>query len=212
MLLKPVTESVFDIFITNIVTFVDALMEAKADTKNISVVLIKEARQFQKTITHGQKLLDELITWAGKKPISGKDIFKLYDTFGFPLELTKEILEENGLAVDVKWFEQEMEAQQERSRAWSKDMFKQWIDRASHLQGITPTIFVGYETLESDGMKLLKDFEVGWQRILVFDKTPFYAESWGQMWDTGVVVLDDSTKVSVIQVQKYNWIFLHFVR
>ena len=211
MLLKPVAESVFDVFVTNIVTFVDALMETKADTKNISVVLIKEARQFQKTIAHGQKLLDELIVWASKKAISGKDIFKLYDTFGFPLELTKEILEENGLSVDVQWFEQEMEAQQERSRAWSKDMFKQWTDRASHLQGIAPTIFVGYEILESDGMKLLKDFEVQWQRILVFDQTPFYAESGGQIWDRGVIELDDGTEVNVVQVQKYNGIFLHFV-
>jgi alanyl-tRNA synthetase len=175
------------------------------------VVLIKEARQFQKTIAHGQKLLDELIKWANKKTISGKDIFKLYDTFGFPLELTKEILEENGLSVDVKWFEKEMEAQQERSRAWSKDMFKQWIDRASYLQGIAPTKFVGYETLESDGMKLLKDFEVQWQRVLVFDITPFYAESGGQIWDRGIVTLDDDTEVNIVQVQKYNWIFLHFV-
>jgi len=211
MLLKSVSEEVFDAFITTIVTFVDGLMEAKANTKNISAVLIKEIHQFQKTIANWQKLLDELIKWADKKTISGKDIFKLYDTFGFPLELTKEIVEEKGLALDVKWFEKEMEAQQERSRAWSKDMFKQWIDRASHLQWIPPTKFVWYEMLESDGMKLLKDFEIQWQRILVFDTTPFYAESGGQMWDRGVVVLDDGKEVNVIQVQKYNGIFLHFV-
>ena len=94
MLLKPVTEEVFDIFVTTMVTFVDALMESKADTKNVSTVLIKEIRQFQKTINNGQKLLDELIASAKKKTILGKDIFKLYDTFGFPLELTKEILQE----------------------------------------------------------------------------------------------------------------------
>lgn len=212
MLLKPVDQAIFDAFVTTIVTFVDGLTEAKADTKHISVVLIKETRQFQKTIAHGQKLLDELIKWANKKTISGKDIFKLYDTFGFPLELTKEILEENGLSVDVKWFEKEMEAQQERSRAWSKDMFKQWVDRASYLQGIPPTKFLGYETLESDDIKLLKDFDVSWQRILVFDSTPFYAESGGQIWDRGVVTLDNGDEVNIVQVQKYNWIFLHFVQ
>jgi alanyl-tRNA synthetase len=81
MLLKSVPEDVFDTFITTIVTFVDALTQAKANTKNISVVVIKEARQFQKTIAHGQKLLDELIKLTNKKTISGKDIFKLYDTF-----------------------------------------------------------------------------------------------------------------------------------
>lgn len=211
MLLKPVSEEVFDSFVTTIVTFVDALMETKANTKSISTVLIKETHQFQKTITHGQKLLDELIKWASKKTILGKDIFKLYDTFGFPLELTKEILEEHGLSVDVQWFEKEMEAQQERSRAWSKDMFKQWIDRASYLQWIPPTKFIGYETMESDDIQLLKDFEVWWQRILVFDSTPFYAESWGQIWDRGVITLDGGKKVNIVQVQKYNWIFLHFV-
>ncbi len=211
MLLKPVAEDVFDAFVTTIVTFVDALMQAKANVKNISATLIKETRQFQKTIAHGQKLLDEIIKWATKKTISWKDIFKLYDTFWFPLELTKEIVEEHWLSLDAKWFEKEMEAQQERSRAWSKDMFKQWIDWASHLQWIPPTVFVGYETLESDGMKLLKDFEIQWQRILVFDKSPFYAESGGQADDTWIIELDDGKEVNVVQVQKYNWIFLHFV-
>jgi alanyl-tRNA synthetase len=173
--------------------------------------LIKEAHQFQKTIAHGQKLLDELIQWTNKKSITGKDIFKLYDTFGFPLELTREIALEHWYKIDEQGFQKEMEAQQTRSRAWSKDMFKQWIDRASHLQWIPATTFVGYATLASDDMKLLKDFDVWWQRILVFDKTPFYAESWGQIWDRGVVVLDDGSQVNIVQVQKYNGIFLHFV-
>ena len=211
MLLKSVEETVFDSFITTMVTFVDALMETNADTKTISISLIKEIRQFQKTIIHGQKLLDELIKWAAKKTISWKDIFKLYDTFWFPLELTKEILEENGLSIDITWFEKEMEAQQERSRAWSKDMFKQWIDRASHLQWIPPTTFIGYDVMESEGMKLLKDFDVNGQKILIFDQTPFYADSWGQVWDRWIILLDNGRQVNVVQVQKYNGIFLHFV-
>ena len=81
MLLKPVSEDVFDSFVGTIVTFVDALMEAQTNTKNISIVVIKEAHQFQKTITNGQKLLDELIKSNTTKTISGPDIFKLYDTF-----------------------------------------------------------------------------------------------------------------------------------
>ncbi len=211
MLLKPVSQDVFDAFVTTMVTFVDALMETKADTKNISVILIKEAYQFQKTITHGQKLLDELIAWASNNTIFWKDIFKLYDTFGFPLELTKEIIEEQWLSLDLLWFEQEMTAQQQRSRAWSKDMFKQGIDWANYLQGIPPTTFLGYATLETDAVHVLKDFDIDWQRILVFDATPFYAESGGQIWDRWIVVLDDATQVNIVQVQKYNGIFLHFV-
>ncbi len=211
MLLKPVSEEIFDGFVTTIVTFVDGLMEANADTKNISTVLIKEARQFQKTIANGQKLLDDLIKSSKDKTIWGKDIFKLYDTFWFPLELTKEIVEEKWFALDIAWFEQEMEAQQERSRAGSKDMFKQWIDRASYLQWIPPTMFLWYEKLSADDMKLLKDFDVQWQRILIFEATPFYAESGGQAGDTWIIELDGGEKVNVVQVQKYNWIFLHFV-
>jgi alanyl-tRNA synthetase len=104
-----------------------------------------------------------------------------------------------------------MEAQQQRSRAWSKDMFKQWIDWASHLQWILPTKFLGYEKLLANDIVLLKDFNVQWQRILVFNATPFYAESGGQIWDRGVIVLDDGQEVTIVQVQKYNGIFLHFV-
>lgn len=211
MLLKPIDLDTFSGFITTMVTFVDALMETRADTKAAALVLIKEAQQFQKTISHGQKLLDELIAWAKKKTISGKDIFKLYDTFGFPLELTKEILWEKWLDVDVAWFEKEMEAQQERSRAGSKDMFKQWTDRASYTQGIPATKFVGYDSLQVEKTTLLKDFDVLWQRVLIFDSTPFYAESGGQVWDRGIIELDDGSRVRVIQVQKYNGIFLHFV-
>ncbi len=212
MLLKSVSEEVFDTFVGHIVKIVDDMFWEHTDTKSIVITLLKEAHQFQKTIAHGQKLLDELIKTAKKKTILGKDIFKLYDTFGFPLELTKEVLEEQGFVLDVKWFEKEMKAQQQRSRVWSKDMFKQGIDRASYVQWIPQTQFVWYEILEKDGIKILKDFEVGWQRVLIFDTTPFYAESGGQIWDRGTLVLDDWTQVKVIQVQKYNWFFLHFVK
>lgn len=212
LLLQPLTEKAFDEFIVTIVNLVDTLMDTHADVQNISSLLKKEVLQFQKTIAHGQKLLDELIVWAKNHSISGKDIFKLYDTFGFPLELTKEILEEKGLAIDVDGFQKEMEAQQERSRAWSKDMFKQWIDRANYLQWVAPTQFIWYDTLESTDVSVLKDFDIQWQRILIFDKTPFYAESWWQVGDSWTIVLADGSEVAVYQVQKYNWVFLHFVR
>ena len=90
-------------------------------------------------------------------------------------------------------------------------MFKQWIDRSTYLLWIPPTIFLGYNVFVSDDIHLLKDFDVQWQRILVFDATPFYAESWGQIWDRGVVLLDNGETVRIIQVQKYNGVFLHFV-
>jgi len=211
MLLKPLHEKDFDVFVSAMIVLVDRLMETNSSPTTIAAVVTKEVRQFQKTIRHGQKLLDELVAWVKKNPISGKDIFTLYDTFGFPLELTKEILEEQWLAVDMEWFEQEMKQQQARSREWSKDMFKQWIDRASYTHGIPATMFVWYDSLQVENINLLNDFDISWQRILIFDVTPFYAESWGQVWDIWVVELDNGERLRVIQVQKYNWIFLHFV-
>lgn len=212
MLLRSQADSLFEPFITDIVTFVDSLMEANANTKYITTVLIKEVRQFQKTIMHGQKLLDEVVASTTAGSVSGKDIFKLYDTFGFPLELTKEIVEEKWLQLDIAGFEKEMEEQQARSRAGSKDMFKQGVDWATYTQGIPQTIFIGYETLQGQDMQLLKDFEVNGQRVLIFDRTPFYAESGGQVGDTWTIVLDSGETVTVTLVQKYNWIFLHFVQ
>ena len=83
-----------------------------------------------------------------------------------------------------------MKAQQKRSRAGSKDMFTQGIDRSKYLEGTPATHFVGYENLRSKDIKLLKDFEVGEQRVLVFDKSPFYAESGGQTGDSGTLMLE----------------------
>ena len=146
-----------------------------------------------------------------KKIIGGEDAFKLYDTFGFPLELTKEIAAEKWYTVDEVGFEKAMEAQQERSRAGSKDMFKQWTDRSKYVEWVTATQFIGYDNLHSEEVKLLKDFEVNGQRILIFDKTPLYGESGGQMSDSGVVTLDSGEQLTIKEVKKYEWVFLHFV-
>jgi len=128
------------------------------------------------------------------------------------LELTREIAVEEWYKINENEFQKEMETQQQRSRAGSKDMFKQDIDWSTYVTDVPPTKFIWYKKLEVDTMKLLKDFEVGWQRILIFDQTPFYAESWGQIWDTWIIILDDGSQVNVVHVQKYNWVFLHFVK
>jgi alanyl-tRNA synthetase len=135
----------------------------------------------------------------------------LYDTFGFPIELTRELASEKWFQIDEDWFQKEMEQQQERSRKWSKDKFTIDVDRWKHVSGLPATKFVWYQTLESDQINLLKDFEVQWQRILVFDKTPFYAESGWQVGDKWMIELDNWEKVKVKEVKKYEWVFLHFV-
>jgi alanyl-tRNA synthetase len=142
-------------------------------------------------------------------------VFKLYDTYGFPVELTQEIAKSKGIEVDLQWFKKFMDQAKEQSRKATQNVFKRWIDWAKYLEWIPPTEFVWYENLELENPKLLKDFEIeiNWklQRVLVFDRTPFYAESWWQTWDKGEIILDDGKRLRVIDVQKYAGVFLHFV-
>lgn len=172
----------------------------------------KEIIQFQKTIANGEKLLKEICkSHADTKLLPGKEVFKLYDTCWFPVELTKELAQEEWFWIDYEWFEKEMHMQQERSREWSKDMFKVGVDRSTYVVGIKPTIFTGYTALEEDNMDLIKDFEVEGKRILIFKSTPFYAESWWQTGDTWVIILDSGEKVTVKEVKKYEGVVLHIV-
>ena len=169
-----------------------------------------ELSQFQKTIANWIKLLQQLID---KKPeiLDWKSVFMLYDTYGFPLELTREIAAENWIQLDENWFQKSMTQAREKSRQWSKEMFQKWIDRSKYLEWISTTEFIGYARLDLESPKLIKDFEVDGQRILIFDKTPFYAESGGQTGDKWKIILDDWTELDLIDVKKYEWVFLHFV-
>lgn len=177
----------------------------------ISKVIKDELNQFRKTIANGNKLLHQMIE---KKPaqLAGKDIFMLYDTYGFPVELTREIASEKGIKLDEEGFQRSLEEAREKSRQWTKEMFKKGIDRSKYLDGVQPTKFIGYDETNSESQKLIKDFEVEGQRVLIFDQTPFYAESWGQTWDKGKIILDDGSEVEVIDVKKYEGVFLHFVK
>lgn len=181
------------------------------DIQAISKSLNDELVQFKKTIANGTKILQQMID---KNPvqISGKEAFMLYDTYGFPVELTREIAQEKGISVDENWFEAALEEAREKSRQWTKEMFKKWIDRSKYLEGITPTEFIGYTQISSESQNLIKDFEVDGQRVLIFDQTPFYAESWGQTWDKGKIILDDGSEVEVVDVKKYEGVFLHLVK
>ena len=212
ILLRQVDVKTLPTFLKHLVQEIVDLFDLKGNFDSLISILEKEVTQFQKTISNGQKLLQDIIASAKKKTISGMDAFKLYDTFGFPVELTKEIAMEAWCIVDEAWFTKEMEAQQQRSRSGSKHMFSQDVDRSKYIIDLPPTKFVGYETMKTDKTKLLKDFEVNGQRILVFDQTPFYAESGGQMGDSGVVVLDSGEQLHITEVKKYEWVFLHFVQ
>lgn len=210
--LKKVSESDLKDLLTNIAKNIVAKFSLDVDLENIVQIILKECLQFQKTIENGQKMIGEFFQKsANSKKLSWKDIFMLYDTFGFPIELTRELASEKWFQLDEAGFDNEMIQQQERSRRWSKDKFTMNVDRSKHVAGIEATKFIGYEQLESDQVKLLKDFNLEDQRILIFDKTPFYAESGWQVGDKWIIELESGEKLKVKEVKKYEWVFLHFV-
>ena len=154
-----------------------------------------EEKRFLETLDRGEKLLNDFIS-SGKKLISGSKAFELYDTYGFPLELTKEILEENNINVDLEGFSRAMEAQKERAKAASQKIdltLKGSIEREIDL--FEQTIFKGYDSLNSQAFVKGIFFEsnsvekaVQGQSVqIILDQTSFYGESGGQVGDTGTI-------------------------
>ncbi|MDT9197321.1 MULTISPECIES: alanine--tRNA ligase [Limnospira] len=181
--------------------------------------LQREESRFLETLERGEKLLAELLA---KQPdqISGQDAFVLYDTYGFPLELTQEIAEENGLTVDVDGFEAEMSAQRKRSQAAHEtiDLTVQGsLDKLA--EQIHPTTFLGYDFPDSEATveavliagKSVTEAVAGSEVQIVLDQTPFYGESGGQIGDRGYLTTSDVI-VRVDDVKKDSDIFIHFGR
>ena len=176
-----------------------------------------EESQFLKTLDRGEKLLAEIIANTDKQ-ISGVDAFTLYDTYGFPLELTQEIADEQGLTVDETGFETEMEQQRDRARAAHEtiDLTVQGsIDKLA--EHIHPTEFSGYGELQSQAKveavlisgKSSEAAEVGAEIQLILDTTPFYAESGGQIGDKGYLS-GDNLLIRIQDVQKESGFFVHY--
>ncbi len=181
--------------------------------------LQREESQFLKTLERGEKLLAEILA---KKPkqISGVDAFTLYDTYGFPLELTQEIAEERGLSVDVDSFNAEMQQQRDRARVAHQtiDLTVQGsIDKLA--EHIHLTEFLGYQQLQSTAKieailvagKSVETAEAGTEIQLILDRTPFYAESGGQIGDKGYLS-GDNLLIRIEDVQKESGFFVHYGR
>ena len=177
----------------------------------ISKVIKEEEEAFLRTLDTGIRLLDKVMAdakSAGRTVIGGKDAFTLYDTYGFPLDLTELILKENGLGVDVKEFDTEMSKQKERARNAAAKEMGDWIVLR---EGTTE--FVGYDHLEYD-CRILRYREVKQKDKtcfqVVLDKTPFYAEMGGQVGDTGVLTDGDET-VEITDTKRENNLPVHIV-
>jgi alanyl-tRNA synthetase len=204
-------------FLYKIIPHVVSLMECAYPElrKNLDYVqkVVKfEEERFNETLSDGLKMLSEGISrleQEHKAVVPGEMAFMLYDTYGFPLDLTRDIAQEKGFSVDIKSFEELMEKQREKAKAARKESYK--IDELFEtLAPLPPTEFLGYDRLESEGQVQLiisnqepvesfddKSREV----VLVLDKTPFYGESGGQVGDTGIIENDDF-RFRVVNTQK----------
>ncbi|MEI7036224.1 alanine--tRNA ligase [Fulvimonas yonginensis] len=153
-----------------------------------------EEQRFGETLEHGMRVFDEVARKAGTT-IPGLDAFRLYDTYGFPVDLTADIARERGLTVDMAGFEAAMNEQRERARAAGRFEARGQMP-AELASRLAPTVFLGYETLSAQGCKvvgIVRDgrqvdaLDDGEEGLVILDRTPFYAESGGQVGDTGVL-------------------------
>ncbi|MBE0399937.1 alanine--tRNA ligase [Halomonas sp. FME1] len=191
----------------------DAYPELREACGQIERVLLKEEEQFARTLDHGMGLLNAALAELNGNVLSGETVFKLYDTYGFPFDLTADVCRERGVTLDEDGFQRELEAQRERARAASQ--FGADYSASIELDG--ETAFTGYDRLEdqakvtalvdSEG-NALSALEAGQKGTIVLDRTPFYGESGGQVGDTGYLYVDGG-RFQVMDTQKQSGHHLH---
>ena len=181
----------------------------------IEQALLAEEEQFARTLDHGMAILEEALADLAGTVIPGELVFRLYDTYGFPVDLTNDIARERGLSLDLEGYEQAMAAQRERSK--ESGSFRVDYNASLRLEG--ETLFTGYEGLAGEGevVALLRDGDpaetlaADESGVVVLDRTPFYAESGGQVGDTGYLE-GDGARLEVGDTTKAGAHHLHHVR
>ncbi len=194
----------------------EAFPELRAQRPQIERVLKQEEERFAETLSQGMALLDqEIARLRSTKQIPGDAVFKLYDTFGFPVDLTADIARERGLTIDQPGFEAAMEAQRERGRAASKF----GVDLSGGVAVEGKTTFSGYENISDTGKVValvrgkdrLEILRAGEEGQVILDHTPFYAESGGQVGDSGLLV-NGAAQFDVTDTQKSGSAYAHIGR
>ena len=187
-----------------------AFPELVSQQSLIEKVIKEEEESFLRTLSTGIRLMDDLIAKAKQETrieIQGKNAFVLFDTYGFPLDLTELIARENGMTVDTEGFQTEMEQQKNRSRNAAAQETDDWVE----IRKIEQTVFLGYDKLEAE-IRIARYRKVTQQKKtfyqLVFDQTPFYGESGGQAGDSGAIEFDGQ-KWGIFDTQKENNLIVH---
>ena len=190
----------------------DAFPELKKEKNLITNVIKEEEASFLRTLDQGLVLLENIIQQADGKEISGAKAFELYDTFGFPIDLTSLILRERGFQLNEEEFNAELQKQKERSRAATKVATGDWVI----LKDDAKEEFVGYDTLESQvkitRYRKTESKKEGELYQLVFNLTPFYPEGGGQVGDKGYLEATNGEVVYIVDTKKENNLIVHFAK
>ena len=186
-----------------------AYPEARKQQKRIENVIGEEENAFLRTLDRGIRMMDDNMAKAGEsKVIAGKDAFVLYDTYGFPIDLTELIATENGFTVDIEGFQAELQKQKDRARNATANEFGDWTEYHGG-----ESVFVGYDSTTVEGARLLKQRTVVQKNKqmlqLVFDTTPFYGEMGGEIGDTGFIVSEDGEQIRILNTVKENELTVH---
>lgn len=188
----------------------EAYPELEAQKELIMKVIRQEEESFLRTLEAGVKLLDKKIEeMGGEKVLNGKDAFELYDTFGFPADLTELILRENGMEMDTKGFDQEMAIQKERARSAAVLQTHDWITVANG-----DSLFVGYDqtVCSTEILRFRRVTQKGKDFFqVVLSQTPFYAEMGGQVGDSGILIASDGTAFPIFDTKRENNLSVHYM-
>ena len=188
----------------------EAYPELPAQQQLIESVIREEENAFLRTLDKGIRMLeDHMAKAADTRTVSGTDAFVLYDTYGFPVDLTELIATEKGYTVDLDGFNVELQKQKERARSATANEFGDWVVFSDR----TDVVFTGYESVREEGVRLLKHRTVKQKNKtlfqLVFDRTPFYAEMGGQVGDTGLIVSAAGERIAILNTVKENNLTIH---
>ena len=188
----------------------EAYPELPAQQQLIESVIREEENAFLRTLDKGIRMLeDHMAKAADTRTVSGTDAFVLYDTYGFPVDLTELIATEKGYTVDLDGFNVELQKQKERARSATANEFGDWVVFSDG----TDVVFTGYESVREEGVRLLKHRTVKQKNKtlfqLVFDRTPFYAEMGGQVGDTGLIVSAAGERIAILNTVKENNLTIH---
>lgn len=191
----------------------EAYPELLAKQEFVEKVLMEEEKQFARTLDNGMAILNKAIEELQGDTIPGETVFKLYDTFGFPVDLTADVAREHDLQLDMAGFERAMAVQKDQARAASQFSAVEKLDISADEE----TDFVGYDQLHGDGQikaifsidnQQLDSVPAEGEALLVLDSTPFYGESGGQVGDSGVLA-NDSARFQVTDTQKQGSVVIH---